>query len=316
MRVAFDARALATPALAERGIGRYASALLAALLAADRPVTPLRSGVRRGARGADLLHQPAVDQAMLRAPVPLVVTVHDLAPLKRPDLYLRTGLRFRARYAAVRRATRVIVPSSVVAADVERLLGLPTGRIDVVGYAPAPIFRRAADPRGRLARLELPERFMLWVGGLNPPDPRKGLPALAERVRPELPLVLAGRLGPEGAALARPGTVIPVGRVSDEELAALYSAADVFVFPSSDEGYGLPPVEALACGTPVAAFAASALPETLAAADGIRLVEPGDVEALLDAAAELAGTTGRAPARSWEDVAADTWAAYERAAQG
>ena len=321
MRVAFDARALEARALAERGIGRYASSLLAALLAADRPVVPLR-GLRPGRLAAavrraraDLVHQPAVDHASLRPGAPLVVTLHDLAPLKHPGLYLRTGLRFRARYAAVKRAARVIVPSAVVADDAERLLGIATDRIDVIAEAPAPVFRPVADPRASLARLPLPERFMLWVGGLDPPDPRKGLPELARLAAPDLPLVIAGRLGPEGAALARPGAVIPVGRLGDGELAALYSAADVFVFPSSDEGFGLPPLEALACGTPVAAFAAGALPDTLADAEGARLVDPGDMAALLTAAIDLAGTTGSAPPRTWTDVAAETWTAYESAGQ-
>lgn len=312
MRVAFDARGLERPALAERGIGRYTASLLAALMAGDYAVTPVR-GRRLRAAGADVVHQPAVDQASLSPGAPLVVTVHDLAPLKRPDLYLRTGLNFRARYAAVRRAARVIVPSAVVADDVERLLRMNRERIDVVAEAPAPVFARVPEPRAALSRLRLPERFMLWVGGLDPPDPRKGLPALAAAVAPELPLVIAGRLGAEGAALARPGVVVPVGRLSDPELAALYSAANVLVFPSLDEGYGLPPVEALACGTPVAAFAAGALPETLEGAGGVELVDPGDVAALLAAAERLAGEVGSWTGRAWDAVAAETWAVYERA---
>ena len=317
MKVAFDARALEQPALAERGVGRYATSLLAALLAADRPVTPLR-GLRPGrlaravrAEGADLVHQPAVDHASLRPGAPLVVTLHDLAPLKYPRQYVRTGLRFRVRYAAVKRAGTVIVPSNVVADDAERLLGIPTARIEVIAEAPAPIFRPVPAARERLARVRLPERFMLWVGGLDPPDPRKGLPALAARATADLPLVVAGRLGAEAAELARPGVVITVGRVSDEELAALYSAADVFVFPSFDEGFGLPPVEALACGTPVAAFAAGALPETLAGARGAKLVEPGDWDGLLETAASLVGTTATPPPRTWSEVADETWAAYQ-----
>jgi glycosyltransferase involved in cell wall biosynthesis len=124
---------------------------------------------------------------------------------------------------------------------------------------------------------------------------------------------LAGRTSDEARAFEAPGRVLLVGRLSDEELAALYSAADALVFPSLDEGYGLPPVEALACGTPVAAYAAGPLPEVLGEAEGAELVEAGDAQALLDAAERLAGAPARALARSWADVARETWAVYEAA---
>jgi glycosyltransferase involved in cell wall biosynthesis len=101
--------------------------------------------------------------------------------------------------------------------------------------------------------------------------------------------------------------------VSDEELAALYSAADALVLPSEEEGFGLTPHEALACGTPVAAYAAPALRETLDGNPGVRLVPPGELDGLLAAAAELAGYDATPPARTWGDVARETLAVYERA---
>src|SRR6185437_10404810 len=104
------------------------------------------------------------------------------------------------------------------------------------------------------------------------------------------------------------------GAVSDDELAAIYTGAHALVFPSEDEGYGLPPVEALACGTPVAAFAIDPLPEVLDGARGVELVEPGDHATLLEAAERLAGEAVEPVARSWKDVARDTWAVYREAA--
>ena len=332
MRVAFDARALEQPALAERGIGRYTASLLDALR--DQPVElvvlerlrrpPAPARVRelwehallardvRSAR-AGVVHQPTIDLVSARPGAPLVVTVHDLAPLKHPERYLRTGLKHRIRYAAVRRAAAVIVPSRVVAEDCSRLLGVPGERLHVVPEAAAPVF----GPRdaGPLPGLRLPERFLLWVGGLDPPDPRKGVAELARAVAPGdgLPLVLAGRAGPEAAALAHQGRVHLAGRVDDEQLARLYSRAEAFVFTSDDEGFGLPPVEALACGTPVAAFDAPAVREALAGADGVRLVPVGDHVALLAAAADLAGTRAEPPSRTWSDVARETVAVYEAA---
>jgi glycosyltransferase involved in cell wall biosynthesis len=169
-----------------------------------------------------------------------------------------------------------------------------------------------------LTRLRLPERFLLWVGGLDPPDPRKGVELLARRAATGEcpPLVLAGRHDATAAKLATEGRVVLTGRVDDEELAALYSAADALVLPSEDEGFGLTPLEALACGTPVAAFAIPALKETLEGNPATRLVPPGDIDALLAAAEELSGHEAEAGSRTWADVARETLAVYERAVSG
>ena len=333
-RVALDVRVLERPELAERGIGRYTRSLLEAFEASGREVIPLR-GLRRPpapervaellehrllARdvrrtGAAVLHSPSIDFATTRPGVPYVVTVHDLVPLKQPERYLRTGLKHRLRYAAVKRATRVIVPTRAVASDCERLLDIAADRIDVVAEAPAPIFRRVDDPAPLLARFELPDEFVLWVGGLDPPDPRKGIAELAAAAGPHagLPLVLSGRIDADGAELAKPGRVIPVGRATDDELAALYSAATALVLPSDEEGFGLPAMEALACGTPVAAFAIDAMREQYADSPDVALVDRGDYAALLGAAEAFEGHRASPPSRTWTDVAEEKWAVYELA---
>lgn len=304
MKVALDLRILDDRALAERGLGRYAAELAAALAAA---------GVELGRPGADVRHSPSIERVRIRSRLPYVVTLHDLVPIKHPDRYLRTGLRHRWRYAAIKRATRVIVPSRAVADDAAQLLGLR--RLDVVPEAAASAFRPVAGPRKHLARLQLPDRFLLWVGGLDPLDPRKGVEQLARRVAggDGQPLVLAGRHDATAESLAADGRVVLAGRVSDEELAALYSAADALVLPSEDEGFGLTAHEALACGTAVAAFAIPALSETLADNPAVRLVAPGDLDALLAAARELSDHGGQPTGRTWADVASDTVAVYERA---
>jgi hypothetical protein len=109
MRVAFDSRPASDPS----GIGRYARCLLAALRATPRGEL-IES---REPRGCDVFHAPWIEGAPLRSPVPTVVTLHDLVPLKRPGDYLRSGLRFKLRYLAVQRATRVIVPTRAVGED-------------------------------------------------------------------------------------------------------------------------------------------------------------------------------------------------------
>jgi glycosyltransferase involved in cell wall biosynthesis len=334
-RVAFDARVLGHRELAERGIGRYTRSLLDAFEAGGYDVVPLRNlrrppapsrvaelfehpllarDVRRS--GADVLHSPSIDYATTRPGAPYVVTVHDLVPLKHPARYLRTGVKHRLRYMAAKRASRLIVPTASVAADCERHLGVSRDRIDVIGEAPAPVFHPVADPGSLLARFELPGEFLLWVGGLDPPDPRKRVRELAAAAAASSgpPVGLAGRSSAEAADLARAGRVILIGRVSDEELAALYTAATAFVLSSDEEGFGLIATEALACGTPVAAFAIDAMREQYAGSADVSLVEPGDYSGLLDAAARFTGHRAAGVARTWDDVAAETWAVYESAA--
>ena len=108
MKVGFDSR----PAKETHGIARYCRCLLAALQSSGADIVETHKP-----RNCDVYHSPWIDGAMLRPPVPMVVTLHDLIPLKRRGEYLRSGLRFRLRYLAVQRASRVIVPTHVVAAD-------------------------------------------------------------------------------------------------------------------------------------------------------------------------------------------------------
>ncbi|HLM27076.1 MAG TPA: glycosyltransferase family 1 protein [Thermoleophilaceae bacterium] len=331
--VAQDLRVLRRPGPAGSGIGRYVECLHAALLERAGElglrVEPINEPQRweplehvlqaRAVRrlGADVLHTPSLDFLSLRPGAPLVVTLHDLAPLKSPEVYLRTGLLHKLRYRAVRRARRVMVHSRAVATDGERLLGLDPERIVVVPSAVPPGFAPVDEPRARLSRLGVPAHFLLWVGSLDPIDPRKGVEPLVEAVAEGdgPPLVLAGAASPAaGDRLARAGRVLVLGRVSDSELQALYTAAEALVFPSEDEGFGFPPLEALACGTPVAAYAAGSLPEVLESVEGAVLVEPGDTNALLGAAVGLAGTRARAPARDWAQVAAEAAAVFRAAA--
>ncbi|HXN39958.1 MAG TPA: glycosyltransferase, partial [Solirubrobacteraceae bacterium] len=157
------------------------------------------------------------------------------------------------------------------------------------------------------ARFALPERFLMWVGGLRHPDPGKHVVKLAAAPR-ELPLVLVGSTRPWAHELP---DVILTGQVSDEHLAAIYSGAHALVLSSEDEGFGLPAVEALACGTPVVACEAPALREVL----GRRatFVAPGDMTGLIAAAQAARRPAPPPPSWSWQDAARATWGVYERA---
>ncbi len=302
MKIAFDSR----PAKDTRGIGRYARCLLDAL----RDTRPDEIVETRDPRRCDVFHAPWIDGAMLRCPVPMVVTLHDLIPLKRRGEYLRSGLRFKLRCLAVQRAARVIVPTNAVAEDATRALGIPRERVAVIGEAAAPALgpRPADEVKAVRERFALPERYLLWVGGLTTPDPRKRVAALA-RARRSLPLVLVGPTAPWAREL--PGVTL-TGVVTDDELAAIYTGAHALVFPSDDEGFGLPPVEALACGTPVAACDVPPLREVLHGRATLCAVD--DLDGLIAAAESARRPAAPPPSWSWEDAAAATWKVYEEAA--
>jgi glycosyltransferase involved in cell wall biosynthesis len=300
--VAFDSRGASDP----RGIGRYVRCLLEGLRAtADgREVV---EGHRP--RGADLYHSPWIDGAALHARCPQVVTLHDLVPLKRRAEYLRTGARFRLRYHAVQRAARVIVPTHAVAHDATAQLGIAPERITVIPEAAAAAMRPRPPDEVRAVRERhgLPEEYLVWVGGLEHPDPRKRVAAMARAPR-ELPLVLVGPHRPWARELP---DVILTGLVSDDDLAAIYTGARALVFPSDDEGFGLPTVEALACGTPVVACDVAALREVLG--DRATFVARDDLTGLLAAGAAARRPAPRPPVWTWDDAARSTWAVYAEA---
>ncbi|TML27772.1 MAG: glycosyltransferase family 4 protein [Actinobacteria bacterium] len=304
LRVAYDSRGASDP----RGIGRYVRSLRDALrrTATDGDELIETSRPRRVA----VYHSPWIDGAQLRPRGPMVVTLHDLIPLKRRGEYLRTGLRFRLRYLAVRRAARVVVPTHAVAADAAELLELDPARVDVIPEAVSPALR-PADPEAVAAARELyglPERYLLWVGGLEHPDPRKRVAALVDAPR-RLPLVLVGKHARWSAELR---DVHLTGHVPDQDLAAIYTGAHALVFPSDDEGFGLPTVEALACGTPVAACDIPALREVLGGRAA--LVPTGDMASLVAAAEAAARPAPPPPEWTWDDAARATWRTYARAA--
>jgi glycosyltransferase involved in cell wall biosynthesis len=288
-----------------RGIGRYVRCLVEGLRATAGAGQELVEMHRP--RGVDLFHAPRVEAALLRCPIPQVVTIHDLVILKRPGEYLRTGLRYRLRFLAASRAVRVIVPTQVVADDVASRLDVDPERIAVVGEAAAPAFRpRPAEEveRARMAH-GLPGSYLVWVGGLEHNDPRKRVRELAAAAT-DVPLVL---VGPTKQWADELPNVTLTGQVSDDDLAAILSGARALVFPSDDEGFGLPPVEALACGTPVVCTDIPALREVLG--DRVTYAPFGE---LLETAWSVNGRPVEPLTRTWDDVGRETWAVYESAA--
>jgi glycosyltransferase involved in cell wall biosynthesis len=304
MRVAFDSRPSADP----RGVGRYARCLLRAL----RDTAGARAEIvetHRPRQAYDVYHAPWMQGAMLRSPCPMVVTLHDLAALKRRSEHLRSGMRMRLRHLAVQRAMRVIVPTKAVARDAVDRLDLEDERVVVIPEAPDSMMypRPPQEIDEARERFALPERYLMWVGGLEHPEPRKHVAKLAA-TRRELPLVLVGPTRPWAHELPN---VTLTGHVSDEHLAAIYSGAHALVMASEDEGFGLPAVEALACGTPVVACEVPALREVFD--ERATFVEPGDLRSLIEVAPAARRPAPPPPPWTWRDAALATREVYAKA---
>jgi glycosyltransferase involved in cell wall biosynthesis len=307
VKVALDSRLSADLG----GVGRYSRRLLQALRATaaandvvidtNRPSSAVRG------RDADVYHAPWLEGAMLHSPCPMVVTIHDVAQLKRRSEHLRTSLRLRLRPLAVQRAAAVIVPSEAVAEDALLHLRLQAEQIVVIPEAAD----ASMQPRGEAeiaearARFGLPERYLLWVGSLQHPAAHVAKLAAAPR---ELPLVMVGATRPWAHELP---DVILTGQVTDAELSAIYSGAHALVISSGEEGLGLPAVEALACGTPVVAVEGPALREVLG--ERASFVAAGDMRALLAAGGAATRPAPEPSPWSWEDAALATWGVYARA---
>ncbi len=253
----------------------------------------------------------------------LVVTVHDLAFQRFPDLFprawrwlYRAGLR-----AAARRADAILVPSQSTADDLVTSTSVPPSRVHVTPLAPS----LAASPQAPsevFGRLGVTPPYVLSVGTL---EPRKNLVRLVRayrQVAPDVPhaLVLAGAPGWRSEALdtelARPGpgTIVRTGTVSADDLDVLYRGADAFAYPSLYEGFGLPVVEAMARGVPTLASDTSSLPRV--AGDAALLVDPTDVSEIAEGLARLLTEPALADdlrQRGLQRAATFTWAATARA---
>jgi glycosyltransferase involved in cell wall biosynthesis len=281
-------------------------------------------------RGIDVVHSPAFITPQLRGGARHLLTVHDLTSFSLPDSHtrLRRSAAYRALVArSIRRADGITVPSRWVADDLlARFPEVEPERVSVDMPGIGARFRPLdADERApALRRLGVTEPYLLFVGTLQP---RKNLRVLLDayaRLAAEgrdLPqLVLAGGLGwgDPGVedALARPGLrerIVLPGYVSEDDLPALYAGAALFVFPSLAEGFGFPPLEAMACGTPVVAADGSSRREQLAGAAA--LVPAEDAEALAATIARLlddGGERARLLAAGLDRARSYTWAAMGR----
>lgn len=259
-------------------------------LRADRPTAERLAGPCHVVHGPNFVVPPARHAAE-------VVTVHDLTAVRFPELCTADTRQYPALIArAVKRGAWVHTVSRFVAQEVRDAFAVEPERVVVVpnGFSAPPADAPGADAAtGR--HLAGGERYILALGTV---EPRKGLPGLVAafdavaRIDPEVRLVIAGPDGWASEALtaARDTArhrrrIRRLGWVSDRQRAALLRGASVFAYPSHYEGFGLPPLEAMAVGTPVVTTTAGALPEV--AGDAARFVPPQDVDALGEALSDV-----------------------------
>ncbi|MFL5971697.1 MAG: glycosyltransferase family 4 protein [Gaiellaceae bacterium] len=237
----------------------------------------------------DVLHCPA-PLAPFRSSVPTVITLHDVLGFDHPEWFTRAlALQWRLVLSPpLRRASCVLVPSTHTRDRLVARLGLDEERIRLVPLGVDPRFTPGEAPDGLLERLGLEGPFILTVGTLQPRKNVESAVRAFERLVAAgagQRLAIVGGRGWRHDALAElirqspsADRIVMTGRVRDDDLVGLYRAADCFVFPSRYEGFGFPPLEAMACDTPVISSDRTSLPEVVG--DAALLVDPDDVDAI------------------------------------
>ncbi|WP_051323886.1 glycosyltransferase family 4 protein [Candidatus Solirubrobacter pratensis] len=359
LHVAFD---VTQERINRTGVGRYATELLLRLRETDglaltgfsapgiggrgrlpklveitrRDAAYYPVGLGRAARqaGAQVVHCPA--PVPLYAPgVPAVITVHDLLWMEMPELFtVPVRAYHRLSLPAIRRASCVLADSHHTRAEVIDRLGVDPGRVRVAWLAADPRFAPRDVDRGWLReRFGVRERYVLAVATR---EPRKNLATLlaaferlAARVN-DCELVLAGGRGWRSVELERTLSAVGdrvrvLGFVTDDELVSLYAGAACFAFPSLGEGFGLPVLEAMSCGTPVVTSDNTSLAEVAGNA-ALLIADPRDSEGLEDALARILESPelsrrlteaglARSAEFSWERCARETLDVYRAVAR-
>lgn len=284
----------------------------------------------------DLLHSTDFIPP-LYSRVPSVITVHDLAFLRWPHFLTEDNAAYYSQIdRGVRRAQHVIVPSHSTKNDVISHLGVPDNKISVIYEAAAPLYRPipvAPALADLQQRYNIPDKYMLFVSTIEPRKNIEGLLRAFHHLRQkynvhDVGLVLAGKPGwlyeeiyRTAEELGLQESAFFIGRVTDEDLHKLYVAAQVHLHPALYEGFGLPPLEAMACGTPTIVSNTSSLPEVVG--DAALTVNPQNWEEIAVAMHRVLSSPDlreelrqkgmqRAAIFSWQRAAAETLAVYEK----
>lgn len=334
IRVAFNTSPLTSPH-AGRGTGTYTRNLLQSLLSVpDIVVTQFTDRVPQN---VDLIHYPFFDPFLLTLPrfrsVPRVVTVHDLIPLVYPSHFprgFRGEIKWQIQHFLLRGVERILTDSIASKTDIHRIVPYPEDRIDVVYLAPQEQFQRQSNEETLRVRekYNLPKQYCLYVGDINW---NKNIPGMIRALAPiALPLVLVGKAftrkdTPEILEInsvieeeRMNGKIYRLGFVPEEDLPGIYACATVTIVPSFVEGFGLPVLEAMACGCPVAVSNTSSLTEISGPSISF---DPRKNESIRDAVRTIIEGDRRQLTKdyedwvkrfSWEKAAKETVEAYKK----
>lgn len=350
IKVGFVTKSL-TDGNAQRGVGFYAKRLLPKLKEHSREfgieMLELDNSLVVGHCDLDIIHYPSFDLFYHTLPIfkknKTVVTVHDVIPLEFPKVYkpgIRGWFNLQLQKLALIRVEGIITDSYYSLKNIHKYLGVPHEKLKLVYLAADEIFK----PKKVTKKYNLPKEFVLYVGDINY---NKNIPGLIEACKlAKLPLVMVGRQAAEVSSLKSQipmnitnpqnlirklfnqphpqlahlelleelfseNNVIRLGFVPDEELVDIYNLTSVYCQPSFSEGFGLNPLEALACGTPVASSNRGSLPEVLG--DNAVYFDPEDAKAMSQAIIEAQRFKGsKVQSRlTWEKTAIETLQVYK-----
>lgn len=350
MKVALDISPLST-GHKFRGIGQYTQSLVEALGNLDKKdlEVVLVKNSRKRPKDCDLIHYPYFDFFFNTLPLfkktKTIVTVHDTIPLIFPHVYppgIKGSLRFMLQKFSLSAAAAIITDSNSSKEDIKNYLGIEEDKIHVVYLSQKKIFRKLKD-KSSLSKIKkkysLAERFVLYVGDIGY---NKNVLSLVKACKlNKIALVIVGKQAAEKnfdrdnienkpllkliERYGRDRDVRRLGFVDDGDLVGLYNLAEVYCQPSYYEGFGLPVLEAMACGCPVVASNRGSLPEVCAGAGlmvdpesiediarGIRLIiEDGDLRKKL-----IEKGLKRAACFSWQKTALNTYEVYKKVVEG
>ena len=304
---------------AVRGVGSYTRRLLPKL---KKQASDFGFEIVENDTSAEIIHYPYFD--LFRHTLPIfkdaktIVTVHDVIPLEFPDHYppgLRGWFNLQLQKLALSEVEGVITISYHCVKTIHKYLNVPHGKLKLVYEAADSIFKKISKPKNKF---NLPKKFVLYVGDVNW---NKNIPNLIKTCEQiNYPLVMVGKQAAEVEKLDLNhaelrhlqgvdwSKVMKLGFVSAADLVDIYNLATVYCQPSFSEGFGLPVVEALACGTPVACSNTSSLPEI--AGDSATYFDPHDVNDMAKAIKKAKPSTVQ-PKFSWAKAAAQTLQVYQ-----
>lgn len=326
MKVAIDSGPL-TSGHAVRGIGVYTRELLKALKNPGLDVS------KTDISQYDVVHFTSFKPFDISLPfskpkgTKFVLTIYDLIPLIYPEHYpsgTRGWFNWQInKYLIKKNVDAIITISETSKKDICRFLGVDPNMVHVIYLAPRSIFQPITDQRSLITlqkKYSLPDSFALYVGDVNY---NKNIPVLVEACKmAKMPLVICGKQakGIENQELNHPelkhlkdidwSEVTRLGFIPDEDLAAIYNLASVYIQPSLYEGFGLPVLEAVACNTPVVAAKTQALVEILG--DDVYYVDPYDPKEMAASILNPNKNVKLPRSYNWEKTASETLKLYEK----